>query len=39
MRKSLLSTLIVTGLTAVLSLPAHAEKKDHFNVCWTIYAG
>ena len=39
MRKSLLSSLIAAGLAAALSLPAHAEKKDHFNVCWTIYAG
>jgi NitT/TauT family transport system substrate-binding protein len=39
MRKFLLSSLIASGLTAALSLPAHAEQKDHFNVCWTIYAG
>ncbi|MBF7730674.1 putative urea ABC transporter substrate-binding protein [Pseudomonas sp. N040] len=39
MRKSLLSALIATSLAATLSLPAHAEKKDQFNVCWTIYAG
>lgn len=39
MRKSLLSSLIAAGLAAALSIPAHAEKKDHFNVCWTIYAG
>ena len=39
MRKFLLSSLIASGLTAAMSLPAHAEQKDHFNVCWTIYAG
>ncbi|WP_137974441.1 putative urea ABC transporter substrate-binding protein [Pseudomonas sp. F(2018)] len=39
MRKSLLSSLIAAGLAATLSIPAHAEKKDQFNVCWTIYAG
>ncbi|MBC9249900.1 lipid kinase [Pseudomonas alcaligenes] len=39
MRKPLLSSLIAAGLAAALSIPAHAEKKDHFNVCWTIYAG
>lgn len=39
MRKSLLSSLIVAGFSAVLSLPTYAEQKDHFNVCWTIYAG
>ncbi len=39
MRKSLFSALIATSLAAAFSIPAHAEKKDHFNVCWTIYAG
>jgi len=39
MRKSLVSSLVAAGLTAALSLPAHAEQKDHFSVCWTIYAG
>lgn len=39
MRKSLLSSLIAAGLSAALGLPAHAAQKDHFNVCWTIYAG
>lgn len=39
MRKALLSSLITAGLAAVLALPAHAGKKDHFDVCWTIYAG
>ncbi|NAT17132.1 hypothetical protein CU663_19630, partial [Pseudomonas syringae pv. actinidifoliorum] len=26
-------------LLAALSLSANAAQKDHFNVCWTIYAG
>lgn len=39
MRKSLLSSLFAAGLAAALAVPAHAEKKDHFDVCWTIYAG
>ena len=39
MRKSLLSALIATSFAATLSLPVHAEQKDQFNVCWTIYAG
>ncbi len=39
MRKSLLSSLLVAGLSAAITLPAYAEKKDHFSVCWTIYAG
>jgi NitT/TauT family transport system substrate-binding protein len=32
-------SLIAALLAASLSLPAHAEKKDNFSVCWTIYAG
>jgi NitT/TauT family transport system substrate-binding protein len=39
MRKYRLLSLTVAALTAVLSLNAHAEKKDHFSVCWTLYAG
>ncbi|QLF94732.1 ABC transporter substrate-binding protein [Pseudomonas sp. ABC1] len=39
MRKSLSSTLAAAGLTALLSIPAHAETKDSFSVCWSIYAG
>lgn len=39
MRKSPLFSLIAAGLAAALALPAHAEKKDQFDVCWTIYAG
>ena len=33
MRKSLLASLFAAGLGALLALPAHAEKKDHFSVC------
>ena len=39
MRKSLVSSLVVAGLAALLSLPASAAQKDRFSVCWTIYAG
>jgi NitT/TauT family transport system substrate-binding protein len=39
MRKSRLAALFATALAAALSLTAHAEKKDHFKVCWTLYAG
>src|SRR3989338_7629701 len=39
MRKSLLSSLVAAGLCPALSLPAQAEPKDSFSVCWTIYAG
>ncbi len=39
MRKSLSAALLAAGLAGFLALPAHAEKKDHFSVCWTIYAG
>ncbi len=33
------TSLLATALAAALSLPAHAERKDSFSVCWTIYAG
>ncbi|MDG1583331.1 putative urea ABC transporter substrate-binding protein [Pseudomonas sp. GOM6] len=39
MRKPLLSSLFAASLAAALALPVHAEKKDQFDVCWTIYAG
>ena len=39
MRKSLLSSLIATGLCAAVSFPALAAPKTDFSVCWTIYAG
>jgi len=39
MRKNRLLTLATAGLAALLSFSAHAEKKDSFSVCWTLYAG
>ncbi len=39
MRKSPLLALLSAGLAATLAFPAHAEKKEQFDVCWTIYAG
>ena len=39
MRKSPLLALLSAGLAAALAFPAHAEKKEQFDVCWTIYAG
>jgi NitT/TauT family transport system substrate-binding protein len=39
MRKYRLLSLTVAALAVVLSFNAHAEKKDHFSVCWTLYAG
>ena len=39
MRKSPLFALLFAGLAAALAFPAHAEKKEQFDVCWTIYAG
>ncbi|QHF04734.1 MULTISPECIES: putative urea ABC transporter substrate-binding protein [Pseudomonas syringae group] len=36
---SRLSGLLCAGLFAALSFSANAAPKDHFNVCWTIYAG
>ncbi|WP_373387645.1 putative urea ABC transporter substrate-binding protein [Pseudomonas alcaligenes] len=39
MRKSPLFALLSAGLAAALAFPAHAEKKEQFDVCWTIYAG
>ena len=42
MRKSRLAGLLATGLAAALSLSsfsASAAPKEHFKVCWTIYAG
>ncbi len=39
MQKSRLFGLLTAGLLAALSLSATAAQKDHFNVCWTIYAG
>lgn len=39
MRKSCLFSLAAAALATTLSFAAHAEKKDHFDICWTIYAG
>nr|WP_288499463.1 putative urea ABC transporter substrate-binding protein [uncultured Pseudomonas sp.] len=39
MRKNRLLILATAGLAALLSFSAHAEKKDSFSVCWTLYAG
>jgi NitT/TauT family transport system substrate-binding protein len=39
MQKPRLMALLAAGLSAALSFNAHAASKDHFNVCWTIYAG
>lgn len=42
MRKSRFSALLASGLAAALSLSsfsASAAPKQHFSVCWTIYAG
>lgn len=39
MRKYRLLSFAAAGLAALLSFSAHAEKKDSFNVCWTLYAG
>ena len=39
MRKYRLLSFAAAGLAAVLSFSAHAEKKDSFSVCWTLYAG
>jgi len=39
MRKHRLFSLATAGLAALLSFAVQAEKKDHFSVCWTLYAG
>ena len=39
MRKPRLHTVLAAGLAALFSFDAAAERKDHFDVCWTIYAG
>lgn len=39
MRKYRLLSFAAAGLAALLSFSAHAEKKDSFSVCWTLYAG
>ncbi|WP_434673747.1 putative urea ABC transporter substrate-binding protein [Pseudomonas sp. R1-15] len=39
MPKLRLSSLLLAALAAFASIPSHAAPKDHFSVCWTIYAG
>ena len=39
MRKPRLFTALAAGLAAAISFGALAAPKQHFNVCWTIYAG
>ncbi|WP_434650201.1 putative urea ABC transporter substrate-binding protein [Pseudomonas sp. D1-2] len=39
MFKLRLSALLVAVLSAFLSFSSAAAQKDHFSVCWTIYAG
>ncbi|BBP83972.1 lipid kinase [Pseudomonas sp. Pc102] len=39
MRKPRLFAVLAAGLAAAISFNSHAEQKDSFNVCWTIYAG
>ncbi|MDE1164649.1 MAG: putative urea ABC transporter substrate-binding protein [Pseudomonas sp.] len=34
-----LPALLAATFAAFLSLSSQAAQKDHFNVCWTIYAG
>lgn len=39
MHKPRLLALLTAGFAAALSLSSHAASKDHFSVCWTLYAG
>ncbi|WP_166358565.1 putative urea ABC transporter substrate-binding protein [Pseudomonas akapageensis] len=39
MHKPRLLALLAAGFAAALSISSHAASKDHFSVCWTIYAG
>lgn len=39
MRKRRLFSLTAAALAATLGFSAHAETKDNFSVCWTLYAG
>lgn len=34
-----LPTLLAAAFAALVSFSSHAAQKDHFSVCWTIYAG
>lgn len=39
MFKLRLSALLLAVLSALMSFSSAAAQKDHFSVCWTIYAG
>ncbi|MDB6445778.1 putative urea ABC transporter substrate-binding protein [Pseudomonas sp. 21TX0197] len=39
MFKLRLSSLLLAAFAALASLSSTAAQKDHFSVCWTIYAG
>lgn len=39
MFKLRLSALLLAALSALVSFSSAAAQKDHFSVCWTIYAG
>lgn len=39
MRKPRLFAALAASLAAAISFGSHAATKDHFSVCWTIYAG
>ncbi|QKS82489.1 putative urea ABC transporter substrate-binding protein [Pseudomonas bijieensis] len=39
MFKLRLSALLLAALSAFMSFSSAAAQKDHFSVCWTIYAG
>ncbi|CDF93275.1 MULTISPECIES: putative urea ABC transporter substrate-binding protein [unclassified Pseudomonas] len=39
MLKLRLSALLLAALSALASFSSIAAQKDHFSVCWTIYAG
>jgi NitT/TauT family transport system substrate-binding protein len=39
MFKLRLSALLLAALSALMSFSSAAAQKDHFSVCWTIYAG
>jgi NitT/TauT family transport system substrate-binding protein len=34
-----LPALLAAAFAALVSLSSQAAQKDHFSVCWTIYAG
>lgn len=39
MPKRRLSSLFLAAFAALVSLSSTAAQKDHFSVCWTLYAG